>query len=458
MLVLFLGVAILSMLSPIIIGHMINNGILHADRSLLLYFAGLLLLLSGSLSVLNVVKTILFRRFQTHLIRQLQSEIMGRLFKLPLTFFDSYSIGELSHRTLVIESLSKIVSENQLGAYLSFICSFFSFGIMMYYDWHLTCCVLLMVTCFWVVSTWSAFQVLPYLEHYLEQTSQTFGFLYQVINGILRIKSFAKESSVASIITEKYSQARLALSRAHRLGIWRFTLFKNIQLLMTLILFGVILQRAEQVLSFEHFIVFFTAFSQFIVGFTIFLMNQNSLVPAITTYKRLLPIFQTPIEHPTPLENAPKPLVFSGDIFIKHLSFCYPSSGSYILRDINCNIPLGQHTAIVGLSGSGKSTLLKLLLGLYTPQQGDIYFGNQTIQQIDLSMLRKQIGVVLQNSHLATGTILENLVGSNENEDEAWRVVRQVGLERFIQSLPMKMNTMMTQHMNLISGGQKQLS
>lgn len=102
--------------------------------------------------------------------------------------------------------------------------------------------------------------------------------------------------------------------------------------------------------------------------------------------------------------------------------------------------------------------MIKLLLGLYVPQKGTILFGNTSINQINLSKLRQETGVVLQDSKLFPGTILENIISHRENgESEAWDVAKRIGLDKLIKSLPMGMNTMVSQHINLFSGGQKQL-
>lgn len=450
---LFLLTALLTILTPILMGYAIHQGIIRANVSVLYDLVILLLMISVSLSLLNIVKSRLFRRFQTQIIFQLQSQLMERLFQLPLAFFDRFTIGELTQRALVIEPLSQIISEEQLGSYLFFLSSFISFGMMMYFDWQLTCFTLIIIVLLLGLSTWSALQILPHLKKYVEKMGETHGFLFQIMNGIYRIKSFNKESTVATLGAEQHHQARHALSRAHQLGIWRLTLFKSIPLFMTILLFAAILSRSTTPLSFEKLIIFFSAYMQFIVGFIVFSLKANALVPSLITYQHLQPILETAIDN----ETQSKEVSYSSDISIKHLYFQYPSAKAPVLHDIHCTIPFEKHTAFVGLSGSGKSTLFKLLLGLYRPQQGEIFIGHDNLKEIDLSSFRKQVGIVLQESKLINGSILENIMGIDENEEEAWRVADLVGLGSLIRSLPMKMHTLLSQQINLISGGQKQL-
>jgi ABC-type bacteriocin/lantibiotic exporter with double-glycine peptidase domain len=118
----------------------------------------------------------------------------------------------------------------------------------------------------------------------------------------------------------------------------------------------------------------------------------------------------------------------------------------------------GELIGIIGESGAGKSTLFKLLLGLETITSGRISLDNINIEHIDNYSLRKQFGVVLQNSQVFPGTILTNLGMNNSlNLDEAWQLAEQIGLADDIQRMPMKMHTYISDNAGeSLSGGQKQ--
>ena len=195
-------------------------------------------------------------------------------------------------------------------------------------------------------------------------------------------------------------------------------------------------------------------------GLVSFSMQLNEITFTICAFRRLKPILET---HPENITNQNKtitsPSGITGAISINNIQFSYPHSKLMIMDGLTCSFAKGEHVAIVGLSGAGKSTLLKLLLGFYFPQQGQIFFDDELIQHVNLSELRQQIGVVFQDSKLMTGTILTNIIDgcAGMTEDDAWHVADLVGLTSFITSLPMKMHTMVSQQLNVLSGGQKQL-
>jgi ATP-binding cassette subfamily C protein len=127
------------------------------------------------------------------------------------------------------------------------------------------------------------------------------------------------------------------------------------------------------------------------------------------------------------------------------------------LRDLSLGVKAGQFAAIVGPSGSGKSTVFRLLLGFETPGSGAIYFDGQDLADLDMQAVRRQIGVVLQNAKLMTGSIFRNIVGDGTlTIDDAWEAARLAGLEEDLKNMPMGMHTVVSEGGGGLSGGQRQ--
>ena len=113
--------------------------------------------------------------------------------------------------------------------------------------------------------------------------------------------------------------------------------------------------------------------------------------------------------------------------------------------------------ALVGPSGAGKSTLIRLLLGFEQPESGSILYDGQDLAKLDVKAVRRQIGVVLQNGLLFSGSIFENIVGSSPlTLNDAWEAARMAQLEDDIKSMPMGMNTVIGEGGDGLSGGQRQ--
>lgn len=146
-------------------------------------------------------------------------------------------------------------------------------------------------------------------------------------------------------------------------------------------------------------------------------------------------------------------------IEIKDLNFKYSNaSENYILKDINLIIPQGKITAIVGASGSGKTTLIKLLLGFYSPQKGNIFIGDENLENLNLVWWRENCGVVMQEGYLFSDTIAKNIaISDNEPNINKIRYSAKVAnIADYIESLPLAYNTIIGQDGQGISQGQKQ--
>ena len=113
--------------------------------------------------------------------------------------------------------------------------------------------------------------------------------------------------------------------------------------------------------------------------------------------------------------DRPDPGELKGRIEISHLTFRYTHDGPIILNDLSFEALPGQFIALVGPSGAGKSTLLKVLLGFEIPESNSVYYDGHDLSAIDVTAVRRQIGVVLQSSKLTAGDVFANIVGSVAN-------------------------------------------
>ncbi|WP_276147156.1 peptidase domain-containing ABC transporter [Streptomyces sporangiiformans] len=162
---------------------------------------------------------------------------------------------------------------------------------------------------------------------------------------------------------------------------------------------------------------------------------------------------------PEQLRQAPRPAPrLSGHLRMDGVGFRYAKTGPQVLHDIDLTARPGERIAIVGLSGSGKSTLGRLLLGLYVPTQGDIFYDGVSLRDFKWQELRRQFGVVLQESALFSGSILSNIALSNPSIKRE-RVVEAAELAAIhddIMAMPMQYDTFVSEGGSALSGGQRQ--
>lgn len=204
--------------------------------------------------------------------------------------------------------------------------------------------------------------------------------------------------------------------------------------------------------SFVGFNSAFGMFSGAISSLFSALISYQLLKP---TYRRVKAILETVSEGGG---DKRLPGQLTGSIDLDHVAFSYDPETPPVFRDLSLHIRPGEYVGIVGASGCGKSTLLKLLLGFEKATSGRIYYDDQDMDELDLQALRKHFGVVLQDGELISGSIFENitLTAPNAGRTQVEQVVEAVGLARDIQEMPMRLETMVSEHCNTISGGQKQ--
>jgi ATP-binding cassette subfamily B protein len=177
---------------------------------------------------------------------------------------------------------------------------------------------------------------------------------------------------------------------------------------------------------------------------------------AMASTRRILDLLAEPIhvqnQHATPLAAPVK-----GDVCFEEVSFHYPSSRAGV-QDISLHIPPGHTLALVGTTGSGKSTLIKLLLRFYDPSHGRILIDGQPIQSVNLTSLRRAIGLVSQDVYLFEGSIRDNLVYGNPDasDDEIIDAAKTAEAWAFINALPDGLNTAVGERGVRLSGGQRQ--
>lgn len=157
------------------------------------------------------------------------------------------------------------------------------------------------------------------------------------------------------------------------------------------------------------------------------------------------------------INNAPDLKVHTGEVTFSNVYFAYDDKRP-ILKNISFTIKSGQKVAVVGESGSGKSTLIKLLFRFYDTDQGEISIDDQTINQVSQHSLRKNIGIVPQDTVLFNDTLFENIKYGNTNatNEEIDKAIELSHLSAFIESLPEGYNTKVGERGLKLSGGEKQ--
>jgi ABC-type bacteriocin/lantibiotic exporter with double-glycine peptidase domain len=202
------------------------------------------------------------------------------------------------------------------------------------------------------------------------------------------------------------------------------------------------------------FLAFFAAFGQTMAAIGAWASGVSDSLVAIPQITRIRPLIASATEIS---EDRKPPGELAGAVELSRVTFRYLAGGPPVLDNVSLRVAPGEYVAIVGPSGSGKSSLFRLLLGFEKAESGAVFYDGKSLDTLDTSAVRRQLGVVLQNGRLATGSLYENICGGVQLPlEQAWEAARLAGLDDDIKAMPMGMHTVIAEGVNTLSGGQRQ--
>lgn len=449
--------ALLGLAVPVAAAYMIDTVIPGHDQNHLVQVGLILVILGVTTFIMSYVGALAFSRFRARAGSALQAAIIDRLLRLPVGFFRDYSAGDLAQRAGAVTQIEQLISSSTSQALIGGIFAVFSFALLLYYDWRLG---------LWAVGATALYTVCSLLLIWLqlrhERTLARYdgrlqSLVLQLVTGIAKVRLSASEGRAFSRWAGLFSEYRRLGARTERYGNLQAVLSALFGL-VPLILFFLILGKfraPDEVspLAVGGLAAFLSAFNNFNGSVTQMANTIAALLKAQPLLERVMPIMTT---LPELSEGRDDPGVLSGAVHFDRVSFRYAPDGPLVLDDVSLSAKAGEFIAIVGASGCGKSTLIRLLLGFETVAGGSVLLDGKNVDELDILSVRRQMGIVLQNSRPMPGSLYENIVGSTDNGlEQAWEAAREAGLAEDIERMPMGMHTMVTEGGSL-SGGQMQ--
>jgi len=450
-------IALMAMLVPIAMAEVIDHVIPSAKLSVLTEIGMILFVAAIVQTLFELAKGQLLVRVTSHAEHDIQAAVWDRLLGMPIEFFRKHAVGDLTMRVNAINTISRMLSVSTLTGLISGVFGLLGFILLFKFSAILALIALALILVAFVmlgVFAWWTFHSLHTVELSMRRMM---ALVLQLVQGVSKLRTTASESRAMGIWADAFSSLRKIRLLIMKLKSQQEVMLRAYQRLGLLIILaamaamgakqeGVHLSNGELVGFFGAFTAMFHA----LIGVCEAVIGLFIVSPMYTMAK---PILEQP---PEVAEGLIDPGEISGAIEISQVSFAYPD-GEPVLDDVSISIPAGSFTAIVGPSGSGKSTLLRLLLGFEEPSSGAILFDNHALHELDRQALRRQFGVVLQNSPLLAGDIFSNIVGVKGGTiDDAWEAARLAGLEQDIQEMPMSMHTAVSEGSSTLSGGQRQ--
>jgi subfamily B ATP-binding cassette protein HlyB/CyaB len=415
-------------------------------------------LLSAALfqAALTTIRTWIFAHTSSKIDVELGARIFRHLISLPAAYFQARRVGDSVARVRELENIRSFLTSNAMTLVMDVIFSFVYFGVMFFYSPSLTLIVVLSLPAYFLISRLLTPLLRARLNEKFNRGATNQAFLVESISGIDTLKSMAVEprwfdhweKQLASYVSVGLSATNISNFAS-----------SGITMVSKLVTVGIIWVGATLVIDGKLTIGQLIAFNM--------LANQMSgpivrIAQLWTNFQqvgismeRLGDILNAPVEVAGQKTRIPR---LAGAIEFDKVSFRYRPDTPEVLRSISFKIAPGEVIGIVGRSGSGKSTLATLVQRLYVPERGRVMIDGQDLSIIDTTSLRHQLGVVLQENILFTGSIRDNIALSNPGLpiEPVIEAAKMAGAHEFICELPEGYDTKVGEHGSSLSGGQRQ--
>ncbi|MEH1825874.1 MAG: peptidase domain-containing ABC transporter [Nostoc sp.] len=424
-----------------------------------LHILGVLLLVVGLFeAVLTTLRTYLFVDTTNRIDMGLGSQIIDHLLRLPLRYFERRPVGELSTRINELENIRQFLTGTALTVGLDALFSVVYIGVMLIYSWQLTLVGLSTIPVFVVITLVASPTISRQLRAKAERNAETQSYLVEVMSGIQTVKAQNIELRSRFSWQERYARFVAAGFKTVVTSTLANSTSNFLNKLSSLLVLwvGAYLVLQQQLTLGE--LIAFRIISGYVTSPILRLAQLwQSFQETALSLERLSDIVDTPQEGETDRYNIPLPTI-KGAVKYENVSFRFGTSGPLQLSNVNLEFEPGKFIGIVGQSGSGKSTMMKLLLRLYETESGRILIDGYDIAKVELYSLRRQIGVVPQETLLFDGSVQENIALTNPDAttEEIIEAAQVACAHEFIMNLPNGYNTRVGERGSALSGGQRQ--
>jgi len=451
-------VQLFQLANPLMIQVIIDKVISQNSPDTLGYLIVFLVVINIFEALLTTLRTYLFVDTTNRIDLTLGSEIIDHLLRLPLRYFERRPVGEISTRVNELEKIRQFLTGTALTVVLDCIFSVIYVVVMFLYSPLLTAVTLSIIPVFIALTLIFSPTIRRQLRTKAERNAETQSYLVEVLTGIQTVKAQNIELRSRWKWQERYSRY---ISTGFKTVITSTLAKSTSDFLNKLSRVVIIGMGAYLVLDGKLTLGQLIAF-RIIGGYVtspvmrLATLWQNFQETALSL-ERLADIVDNPEEGESDRNNIPMPAI-KGKVKYDNLSFRFKNSGPLQLKNVTTEFEPGTFVAIVGESGAGKSTMTKLLSRLYEPEGGRILVDGYDINRVELYSIRRQIGVVPQETLLFEGTILDNIALTNPDAttEEIIAAAQIAAAHDFIMTLPNGYNTRVGERGSALSGGQRQ--
>lgn len=459
--ILMLSASALGMLVPVFVQRIMDYYIPAKDMNKIVLVSVLTLAIAIYAATALRFKIKLMSIVGQNIVHDIRSDIFCHLQKLPFSYYDDRPLGKIQVRVVnYVNSLSDLLSNGIVNTITDLCNLIFIIIFMLLCDVRLTLVCLCGLPLLAIVIVFIKKKQRRAWQIQSNKSSNLNAYIAESINGIRITQSFVREKENTGIFNNLSGGYRNSWMHA---VIYNFTLGPAVSMIsavttaMVYVLGIQWILAPEKTLSVGMLILFVSYISRFWTPINTLASFYNSLLTAISYLER---IFET-IDEPVLVKDEPGAVempVIHGEVAFENVSFSY-EEGHRILDNISFQVNQGETYAIVGPTGAGKSTIVNLISRFYNVDSGRITIDGIDISKVTIKSLRTQMGIMMQDSFIFAGTIMDNIRYGNQEatDEEVMEAAKIVCAHDFIQSMENGYYTEVNERGSCLSAGQRQL-
>lgn len=460
--------SVIGLLSPMIVQNAIDNYMIPVDqqsavspddRVKYIILSGLAVLVCIIVSVIFAkIRSVMMTKVGQDIVYDIRKDLFEHMQHLSFEYYDSRPHGKILTRIInYINAISDLMTNGLINFILEIINLLFITVFMFFVNWQLALITMAGLPVYAAVMLIIKNGQRKAWQQVSNKSSNLNAYLHESIVGVKISQMFTREEENAEIndkLAKNYKKAWMKAVSYSNL-VWPST--DVVSIIVRAFIFGVGLIGMRGVVSFGTII----AMTDYSARFWQPLMNlsnlMNTFINAVANLERIFEMMDEPVT----VDDAPNAVEIPeihGDVHFRDVTFAY-EPGINILEHLSFDVKAGESVALVGPTGAGKTTIVNLISRFYNLSGGEVDIDDSDISKVTLHSLRSQMGIMLQDSFIFSGTIRDNIAYGklDATDDEIRSACMIVGIDSYIESLPEGYNTVVNERGAGLSQGQKQL-
>ena len=456
---LSLSLQIFTLILPYYTQIVIDNVLVSYDFDFLTLLGGLFIALGFFRGMNMWLRGTVIIYLSSNLSINLMSRMFRRLLSLKLTYFEKRHVGDIQSRFESLNELQETISVGLISAIVDGIMAISTIIVMYIYSPLLASISMTPIIIFFIYRCLSFNSLKKTLEQQLTSKAKSDSIFLESVRGITTIKNHGMEPKRTSTWINYFVRSLNSEVRYSKINLSNTVLFESLSYIEMVIIVWVSVYLILDNSFSNGMLLAFLTFRQGLSIQAHSLIQKSFEIRLLDVHlSRISDIVLSKQEENTEGIGINKGVAELGELELKNINFRYADSEPWILRNVNIHINSKECIAIVGRSGAGKSTLLKIMIGLLSPESGEVKLNGVNINIVGLNNYRRIISVVMQEDSLFSGSIRDNITmfDPNPNEELLMECAENAHIINDINNMQMGFYSLIGDMGSSLSGGQRQ--